>query len=99
GSSRLTYQKPKGAAMPFRSRAGMKVTMGTVPDYSKEGTVGMAIADVLPNGPAAGAGIVPGDVIVQIDAVKVGNIYDFMYALQDKQPDNEVDVTVQRGKD
>ncbi len=97
GSARLTFVKPAAPATPTKSRAGLKVTLGTVPDYSKEGIVGMAVADVLPNGPAAAADIQQGDVIIQIDAVKVSNIYDFMYALQDKQPDEEVDVTVQRG--
>jgi hypothetical protein len=92
----LTFVKPALPSTPSRSRAGLKVSLGTIPDYSKEGVAGMAVADVVAGGPAYAAGIKAGDVIVQIDAVKVGNIYDFMYALQDKQPDQEVEVTVER---
>jgi hypothetical protein len=99
GKTRFTYVRPEVSTKPTRSRAGLKVTLGTVPDYSKEDVKGMAIADVLPGGPAAVAGFTGGDVIVQIGEVQIGNIYDFMYALQDKQPDDEVDVTVQRGSD
>jgi hypothetical protein len=92
----LTFVKPEMSAGPGRNRAGLSVTMGTVPSYTQGETAGFTLADVVPGGPAAVAGLLGGDVVTQIGAVKVGNIYDFMYSLEGKQPGDIVEVTVLR---
>lgn len=78
-------------------RAGLKVTMGTVPHFGSEPPVpGMQIDDVIADGPAERAGLQGGDVIVKILDWKISSIQDFMYALQDCSPGQVVPVAVWR---
>lgn len=80
-----------------RNRGDLKVTMGTVPHYAGEQPVaGMGVGDVVPDGPAEQGGILGGDIIVKIKDSKIGNIYDFMFVLQDCQPGDVVPVVVWR---
>jgi serine protease Do len=45
--------------------------------YGLTETSGLVVVDVLGNSPAAGAGIRPGDLIVEVDQVRVGNLEQF----------------------
>jgi len=78
-------------------RAGLKVTMGTVPHFGSEPPVpGMEIDDVIAGGSAERAGLQGGDVITKILDWKITSIQDFMYALQDCTPGQVVPVVVWR---
>ncbi|MBA3648290.1 MAG: M28 family peptidase [Chitinophagales bacterium] len=57
-----------------------KVTLGIMPDYVFEGK-GLRVDAVSDNRPAAKAGLLSGDVIVQMGDIKVDNIQDYMKAL------------------
>lgn len=57
-----------------------KVTMGVMPDYAFEGK-GMRIDGVSDGKPAAKAGVLKGDVIIQIGDKRVNNVQDYMEGL------------------
>jgi hypothetical protein len=61
--------------------AGVRVTTGTIPDYATE-VKGLLLAGVVDGGPAAQAGLMKGDVIVEIAGRSIANIYDYTYALE-----------------
>jgi hypothetical protein len=94
----LSYQEVVQAA-PQRNRGKLHVTLGTIPSYVDTGVEGMTIGDVVKGGPAEKAGLKAGDVIIRIGEKKVGSIYDFMYALEDKEAGQEVEVEVLRGEE
>jgi len=74
---------------------GYGAYLGTIPDYMQtEG--GVLLSGVRSGGPAATAGLLGGDVIVQFDGVRVDNIYDYTYALRSRKPGQQVRVTVKR---
>ena len=63
------------------SVAGLRVTTGTIPDYATE-TKGLLLGGVTGGGPAEQAGLMKGDVIVEIAGQTIANIYDYTYALE-----------------
>ena len=71
---RVERQERQGGA------AMMRIYTGTIPDYTQE-TEGLALSGVVAGGPAAEAGMQDGDVIVSLAGRDVGDIYDYMYAL------------------
>jgi hypothetical protein len=67
---------------PMRgSLAGVRVTTGTIPDYATE-VKGLLLSGVVGGGPAEQAGLMKGDVIVEIAGRTIANIYDYTYALE-----------------
>ena len=63
------------------SVAGLRVTTGTIPDYATE-VKGLMLGGVTGGGPAELAGLMKGDVIVEIAGQSIANIYDYTYALE-----------------
>lgn len=59
---------------------------------------GVYVYEVSRGMPAEAAGILPGDVIVSIDDVKVNSVQDLRELLNDKSPGDTVSVTVARGE-
>lgn len=72
-----------------------RVTVGTVPEFGYNGN-GYKVSGVTEGGPAAKAGMLPGDIIVKFGNKTVNNIYDFMYAMGEFSPGDKVDVVVLR---
>jgi Zn-dependent M28 family amino/carboxypeptidase len=75
--------------------SGMKVSMGTLPDYAFQGK-GMRLSGVRPDAPAARGGMQAGDVVVKVDKHDVGNVHDFMFALGELEPGREIVIEVER---
>jgi hypothetical protein len=69
---------------------------GSVPDFG-ESDQGVKFAEVRENSPAAKAGLKAGDVMVSFAGKQIRTLYDFTYALREKKPGDEVEVTVMRG--
>ena len=62
-------------------------------------TSGVVVLDVVSGGPAAKAGMQPGDVITAINGKQVSNVEDFLSTLRPLSPGNTVTVSYLRGKD
>ena len=72
-----------------------RITTGTIPDYGAE-IEGLRLSGVMAGGPAARAGLQAGDVIVGMAGVAVGNIYDYMGALDLLKADEPAAVVFMR---
>jgi Tol biopolymer transport system component len=90
----LTYVKaaPTTVAGDMR-RAG--ASLGTVPSYGEDPKqpAGVILSDVVPEGPAAKAGLKANDRIVQVGTIEIRNINDLMFVLQTAKPGTEVKIT------
>ncbi len=76
-------------------RSGFRVRLGTIPDYSRE-SGGMAITAVRAGSPAAEAGMQGGDIIVGFGPHEVDDVYDYMAALGEFDPGDEVEIVILR---
>ena len=81
----------------LRARAGMRIYLGTIPDFSKPDTKGVALAGAAKGGPADKAGIQKGDIIIELAGKKIENIYDYTYAMGLLKIGEPTTVVVQRG--
>jgi hypothetical protein len=75
--------------------AGVRVTSGTLPDYTTEAK-GLLLAGVVGGGPAERAGLMKGDIIVEIAGQSITNIYDYTFALELLKADVPVKVVYLR---
>lgn len=78
------------------SRGGMRVYLGTVPDYSQEGIEGVKLSGVSAVGPAAKAGMLAGDIIVKLAGKDIKNIYDYTFVMGVLKIGQETEIEVQR---
>ena len=76
-------------------RAMTRISTGTIPDYGAE-IEGLRLSGVIAGGPAEQAGLQAGDVIVELAGVAVGNIYDYMGALDRLRADQPAQVVYLR---
>jgi len=90
---RLDYVKVVEAASRPMGRS--RVTVGSVPEFGYSGN-GYKLSGTTEGSPAAKAGMKAGDVIIKFGNKTVGNIYDFMYAVQEYKAGDKVDVVVLR---
>ena len=72
-----------------RRISGVSVRFGSIPEYGWEGE-GLLLGGASENSPAEKAGLLRGDIIRQVGDIEVGNIYDFMFALQTYKPGDVV---------
>jgi putative serine protease PepD len=82
-------QLEKGAA-PEHAYLGLS----TAPAQDGDGA---QVGDATAGGPAAEAGIQPGDVITEVDGDRVSEPDDVAAAIEDNKPGDRVEVKVQRG--
>ena len=85
---RIAYTTPP-------KKTGGRAALGIVPDNGDESD-GVVIGDIDPEGAAAKAGMLAGDLIKAIDAVVVKSLRDLAQALAAKKPDDEVLVKILR---
>jgi C-terminal processing protease CtpA/Prc len=77
---------------------GTRVYVGTIPDFASD-VDGYKLGGVTDGSPAAKAGLLAGDIIIQFGEKKVSNIYDFTYALGNYVPGDKVNIIVKRGEE
>lgn len=91
---KLVFTKTKDADKG-KEAANFKVTLGIMPDYMSD-IEGLRIDGVKEDHPAAKAGMKKGDIIVQMGALKVKDIYDYMEGLGKYKKGDRVLVKVKR---
>lgn len=91
--------KPDYVDIPRKeSSGGWKVYVGTIPDYSTN-VEGFRLTGVSPGSPAEKGGLKGGDIMIKFGDRKIANIYDYVYALQDHVPGDEVEVIIKRNNE
>jgi hypothetical protein len=82
----------------FGPPGGKRVILGVIPDYgSMESRVGVLISGTTPGTPAAAAGMLGGDLLVQFGNQKLENLMDLSEALARSKPGEKVTVKIIRG--
>ena len=79
-----------------KNRAGLRVYLGTIPDYAQGDIEGVKLSGVRKDGPADKAGMQAGDVIVKLAGKQLKNIYDYTYTLSAMSVGEESEIVVQR---
>jgi S1-C subfamily serine protease len=91
--SEIPFTKTKTTAT--KSAPKYKVTLGIMPSYA-DTKDGLHIDGVTDGRPAAVAGIVSGDILIQIGDCKITEVYSYMECLAKLNAGDERDVTVIR---
>ena len=73
----------------------MKVTLGVMPDYAHEGD-GLKIDAVIDNRPGEKAGMLAGDIVIDIGGTAIKDIYTYMEILSKLDSGDKVEVKVLR---
>jgi aminopeptidase YwaD len=95
-SGKINFIKTKDDSNDDAPR--FKVTLGVIPDYAFEGE-GMRIDGVSEGRPASKAGLLKGDVVVQLGEHKITDMTTYMKALGKFSKGETTKVKVQRGKE
>ena len=67
--------------------------------WTNDAETGALVASVDPDGPAGGAGLQRGDIIVRIDGAAIENHRDFLDAISDNAVDDTLRLELRRGND
>ncbi len=78
-------------------RTGLRVYLGTIPDYAQGDIKGVKLSGVSPVGPAAKAGVLAGDIILKLGGKDIQNIYDYTFVMGELKIGVETTVIVLRG--
>jgi hypothetical protein len=81
---------------PPGASASRRASLGTVPDFAFPGP-GVKVAGLVPDSPAAKAGIREGDVIMRLNDAAVGNLQEYSNLLRTLSPGQRVSVLLRRG--
>lgn len=95
GKGKLAFTKTKDEDENRRA-ASYKVTLGVMPDYVYNGE-GMRVDGVIDGRPGAKAGLLKGDIIVQMGDLPVKDIYGYMDGLSKFKAGEKTKVKVKRG--
>lgn len=87
------------AAPESNEGRGLRIYLGTIPDYAGAEVKGLKLAGVSKGGPAELAGLQAGDVIVELNGKKIENIYDYTYAIDTLKAGKLASIVVLRGSE
>lgn len=90
---RLDYQETKSDE---KGTPRFKVTLGVMPDYMFQGE-GMRIDGIIPDRPAAKAGLERGDIVVKMGEVEIDGMQSYMQGLAQFETGDKATVVVKRG--
>lgn len=93
---RPTYTVAKSTAMPGGGRAGITITLGTIPSYT-DSSDGMVIDGVRDDSPAAKAGLKANDKIVKLAGYDINNVQDYTKVLGTMKAGEEYEIVIIRG--
>jgi hypothetical protein len=97
-SDSLAYAKVERRKEKSPDRGALRAYLGTIPDYATEGIEGVKLSGVRSGGPADKAGVLGGDIIVELGGRKILDIYDYTYALDAMKIGTAVQIVVLRSK-
>ena len=95
---KLVFQEAGPKSQPAPSRR-FKVTLGIMPDFTASGIKGLRADMVIPDRPAARAGMKKGDVITAMEGKPVTDIYEYMNRLADFSPGQRISIEILRDGD
>jgi aminopeptidase YwaD len=78
------------------TRGNFKVTLGIMPDYSYQDG-GVRVDGIIDGKPASKAGLHPGDIVMQLGAIKINGMQSYMEALGNFNPGDKTVVKIKRG--
>ena len=76
-------------------RGGIRAYLGSVPSYGDD-VVGVKLSDVTAGAPAAEAGVLGGDIIIELAGKKIENIYDYTAVIDGLKIGQETMIAVLR---
>ncbi len=88
----VKVEQPEGRG----ERAGLRVYLGTIPDYASSDVEGVKLSGATPGSPAEEAGLQAGDIVIGLAGDDVKNLYDYSYALQGLKVGETVEIQIQR---
>jgi len=91
----MLNSKGESSKVSQRSTGGRKVSLGTVPDFTFEGS-GVLVSSVVSSSPAEKAGILAKDIIVGIDDQQIEDLRGFAVVLRSLKPGDEISVKLKR---
>jgi len=92
---KLSFQL-SGPTQPKSQRAGLKVTLGIVPDHTQTNVKGLLVGGVREGGPAFGGGVQKGDIIIEMNNNPISDIYEYMYRLAQLKAGETLEIKVVR---
>jgi C-terminal processing protease CtpA/Prc len=92
----LAYQTYQGAQVEGQRRVNMRAYLGTVPEYGADDVKGVLLSSVTKNSPADKAGLVGGDVIVELSGKPIDNVYDYTYGIEALKVGQQTSISVIR---
>ncbi|MEI6901043.1 MAG: M20/M25/M40 family metallo-hydrolase, partial [Bacteroidota bacterium] len=92
----LSFRESGKKESSGRSGRRLKVTLGIMPDFAGTEKQGLRVDGVTKGAPAEKGGLLKGDIIISINGLSVGNIYDYMARLQKLKHGQTISVEVIR---
>lgn len=92
----LAYQLYQGAQAEGQRRVNMRAYLGTVPEYGADDVKGVLLSSVTKNSPADKAGLLGGDIIVELSGKAIDNVYDYTYAIEALKVGQQTSISVVR---
>ena len=96
-NDKLIFQETAPSSTP--TMQSFKVTLGLMPDVTGSTDKGLKADLIIKDRPAYKAGMKNGDIILEMDSIKIENINDYMKALSNLKKDTSVNVKVLRDKE
>jgi Zn-dependent M28 family amino/carboxypeptidase len=92
----LTFRESGKKEQAGRGGRRLKVTLGIMPDFAGTEKKGLRVDGVTKDAPADKGGMLKGDIIISINGMTVGNIYDYMSRLGKLKQGQTISVEVIR---